>query len=151
MQQANLIQEWVNSDKKLYDILVEIQREEKDVKKQASLALHKIPKMYGLPTFPEDNENDDFPSSVYEILGFHNFLEPDGDIRGHVLSSIFYVKEGYEIDMSLVFQKKFGSGTPPEDFTGIGYKGEGIEASIVFVMKNQSWYDLECKYFIKKI
>lgn len=150
MEEENLVQKWIDTDKKLFETLVEIQNLERDEHKQAELAFFKIPKMYNLPTFPEDNEDSKFLSSVYEQLGFLNYLEPDGDIRGHVLSAIFYVKENYLIDMNFVYQKKINNEEPPIDFKGMGYKGDNIKVLPVFVMKGQSWFELGCKYFVKR-
>lgn len=151
MEEENLVQNWIDTDKMLFDTLVEIQNIEENDRKQAELAFQRISKMYNLPLYPEDNENGKFLSSVYETLALLNYLEPDGDIRGHVLSSIFNVKEGYVIDMSLVYQKKFNNEEAPADFIGIGYKGEVVDVLPIFVMKEQSWFDLGCKYFTKEI
>ncbi len=151
MEEHNLIQKWIDTDKRLFDTLVDIQNTEKNETKQAELAFLRIPKMYGLPTFPEDNEDGEFLSSVYEQLGLLNYLEPEEDIRGHVLSAIFYVKENYLVGINFVYQKKFNNEEPPSHFTGIGYKGDSIDVLPVFVMKGQSWFDLGCKYFTKEV
>lgn len=92
MEDENLVQKWIDSDKRLSDTLVEIENEEVSEIKQAEIAFNKIPKMYGLPSFPEDNEDEKFHSSVYEQLGLLNFLEPESQIKGKVLSSIFFIK-----------------------------------------------------------
>ncbi|KAF9659325.1 hypothetical protein HBA12_03500 [Tenacibaculum mesophilum] len=151
MEEVNLVQKWIDTDKKLYDTLVAIQNEDDDKRKQAELVFLRVPKMYNLPVFTEDNEDDKFLSSVYEQLALLNYLEPEGDIRGRVLSSIFHVKEDYLVDMKLVYKKQFNNEKPPANFSGIGYKGNGIDVLPVFVMEGQSWFDLGCNYFTKEI
>lgn len=51
--------------------------------------------------------------------------------------------------MDFVYIKQFGTEEPPVDFLGIGYKGNGVAVTPVFVMKGESWFDLGCKYFTK--
>ncbi len=149
MGEENLVQDWINNDPLLFDTLVKIQQLKKTKEEQAVLAFQKIPAIYNLPQLPEDNEDAHFTASVYENMGFLNYLEPDGDPRGHVLLSILYVKDYYQIEEELIFIKKYGTKEPKSDFIGFGFKGEGIEVSIVFIQKDECWLELGCTYFVK--
>ncbi|MGG8498137.1 hypothetical protein ACQY1Q_17180 [Tenacibaculum sp. TC6] len=151
MEEENLIEKWVYTDKKLYDTLLEIQEKGGSDLEQAESIFLRVPKMYNLPVFPEDNEDDKFVSSIYEQLALLNYLEVEDNIGGNVLSSIFFIKENYLVDMELVYYKKFGSKEPPANFLGIGYKRKGIDDLPIFVMKGEDWVDLGCKYFTIKV
>lgn len=151
MEEENLVQNWIDTDKKLYDVLVEIQSSVKDEKEQAELAFYRISEIYQLPKMPEDNEEELFHSTVYEQLALLNFMEPQDNIKARVLTSLFFVKENYVVGMNFVYEKKFGNNEPPSNFVGIGYKGDIPYVVPVFVMKGQSWYELGCKYFTKEV
>ena len=65
------LQEWINTDKKLSAILVEIQELPISVEEQAELAFHRVSEAYNIPKTPQDidfeNEDDDEePTSVYQ-------------------------------------------------------------------------------------
>lgn len=140
------LQEWINTDKKLSAILVEIQELPISVEEQAELAFHRVSEAYNIPKTPQDidfeNEDDDEePTSVYQHLGLIRYLEPDDDPRGLVLSAIFFAKENLEVDYDLVFAKAQNEGISREDITGIGFLGENYNVKIVFVKNTESWFD----------
>ena len=56
---ANPIQEWISSDKKLSDLLVEIQTMNKSVEELAEIALNRLCEIYDLPKMPEDLERSE--------------------------------------------------------------------------------------------
>ncbi len=155
----NEIQQWIDSDKVLSDVLVEIQEMPISLQEQAEVAFHRISEMYGVPKMPEDivYDNDeesesitsDNPeqSSVYEQLGLFKYLHPDDDPRGLVLAAIYAVINNLSIDMGDIYNKKYGRKTPT--LYGIGWIGENSKVEIIFIEKGESWYDAGCKVFVK--
>ncbi len=151
------LQEWINTDKKLSSILVEIQEMPISVEEQAEVAFHRISEAYNIPKTPqntdfenEDNDEEEIePTSVYQHLGLIRYLEPDDDPRGLVLSAIFFAKENLEVDYDLVFAKAQNEGFIKEEITGIGFLGKNYNVKIVFVKNTESWFDLGCTFFIK--
>ncbi|WP_310556022.1 hypothetical protein [Flavobacterium sp.] len=132
------IQEWVNSDKELSKILVEIQEMSISIEEQAEVAFHRISEMYKLPKLPDDISDDQVgkdeeePTSVYEQLGLLKYLNPNDDIRGLVLLAIYSVKEGFGADVSSIVSEMF---TDDSDNTGIGHIGENSNVEIIIVKK----------------
>ena len=153
--EENEVLNWINSDKELSDILVEIQSLNIPVKEQVEIAFHRISDFYGLPKMPEDieeeedSENDWFKhTSVYEQLGFLKYLHKDDeDLRGVLLSAIYFVKNGYVADIEEVYKKYYSKNRLP--VVGIGFKNINSGVELVFVKEGESWFDLGCKLFIR--
>ncbi|KNB60372.1 DUF1963 domain-containing protein [Chryseobacterium sp. Hurlbut01] len=147
------LQEWIDTDKKLSAMLVEIQEMPISVEEQAEVAFHRISEAYNVPKTPQDidfeNEEGIERTSVYQHLGLIRYLEPDDDPRGLVLSAIFFAKENLEVDYDLVFAKAQNEGIRREEITGIGFLGENYNVKIVFVKNTESWFDLGCSFFTK--
>lgn len=152
--EINPVQNWVENDKKLADVLVEIQQMPISINEQAEVTFHKISEMYNAPKLPEDieeSETDEMieATCVYEQLGLLKYMEPETDLRGHVLSAIFFVKNDYRVDLELVYKKEFGNIVPKN--VCIGFKGDNTNVEIMFVKQGDNWLDLECKMFIKSV
>jgi hypothetical protein len=151
--QNNPIQDWIDTDKKLSSILVEIQEMPISIEEQAEIAFHKVSEAYSLPKFPQDIEIEDEdikePISVYHHLGIIKFLNPESDPRGNVLSAIYFAKENLEIDYEIVFLEAIKCGIDVSQITGIGFLDENSYVKIVFVKNTESWYELGCNFFIK--
>lgn len=152
----NPLQDWINSDKELSAILVEIQSMDIPVEEQAELAFHRVADAFNLPKMPEDiqypekqADEDLQPTSVYEQLGYHKFLYPDDDPRAQVLAALYMVKFDFRNFVGDVLQKQFGSKIPP--YVGIGHRGEYSKVEIVFISENESWVDMGCKLFSRPI
>lgn len=154
---SETITEWINSDTQLYNCIIDIESKYQSHDEQAEAAFHKISELFNVPKNPEDiieeEENEDEfeeyveQTSVYEQLGLLKYLQPNEDLRGLVLTAIYFVKNGYITDIDEVISKKFGNNIP--DDVGIGFKGDNTNVEIVFVTKGQSWFDLGCKMFTK--
>lgn len=146
------IQEWINSDKELFDILVEIQKMPISIEEQAEVAFHRISDLYKIPKLPDNipdnevDEDEEEQTSVYEQLGLLKYLNPNDDIRGLVLSAIYCVKEGFGADASSIISEMFNDDS---DNAGIGHIGENSNVEIIIVKKSQSWFDLGCKMFTR--
>jgi hypothetical protein len=124
----------------------------KSYEDQAEIAFHMVSDMYKISKFPQENDDEvDYleSTSVYEQLGFLKFLEPNVDLRGLVLCAIYFVKNGYITDIDAVFSKKYGTKIP--DCSGFGFKGNNTNVEIIFVKKEESWFDLGCKMFTKYV
>ena len=152
----NAVQNWINTDSELSNLLVEIEQMTDDVFQQAEIAFHKVSEKYNVAKMPTDiDENyDDLepevyvdPSSVYEQLGYLKFLYPHDDIRSLVMLAIYFVKDDFVADIDEVLQIKYGD-NPPE-YLGFGFKGINTNVELVFVTKNESWFDLGCNYYSK--
>lgn len=156
--EENLVLNWVNSEKELFDLLVEIQSLNISVNEQVEIAFHRISDLYGLPKMPEDikdvdSEEEDFDNeefvltSVYEQFGLLKYLHDNQDLRGVLLSAIYFVKNGYVADIDEVYKKYYSKNTLP--IVGIGFKNVNSSVELVFVREGESWFDLGCKMFIK--
>lgn len=154
----NPIQDWIDNDKKLSSILVEIQEMSIQIEEQAEIAFHRVSETYHIPKLPEDievgdrgydDEDMEEPISVYHHLGIIKFLNPENDPRGNVLSAIYFAKEKLEIDYEIVFSEALKSGIDITQITGIGFLGENSYVKIVFVKHTESWYELGCSFFVK--
>ncbi|WP_405351586.1 hypothetical protein [Nonlabens sp. Asnod3-H03] len=148
----NPIEKWINEDKDLYNLVVEIQSMNKTEIEQAEIAFNKLCELYDLPKMPNDleryeeyYENNDVenPRSVFEEHALLKYLEPNNDPRGLVLSAIYHVKNGFGVEYEEIAEKEFGEEVPEN--LQIGIKGSGINGVIVFPLKEgKSWFDLGC-------
>jgi len=154
------IQDWINSEKDLANLLIEIEKMSDSFKEQAEITFNKVCEIYKLPKLPQDivdneeyetQEEDKYEgeTSVYEQLGLLKYLMPNEDLRGLVLNAIYFVKNGYVTDIEEVMLKKFGDNIPDE--VGFGFRGENTDVEIVFVLQGESWFDLGCKMFTKYV
>jgi len=154
--EENPILNWINSDKELSNILLEIQNLNISINEQVEIAFHRISDFYGLPKMPEDvqNEDDDTnneefeQTSVYEQFGLLKYLHNDDeDLRGVLLSAIYFTKNGHVADIDEVYKKYYSKNKSP--IVGVGFKNINSSVELVFVKKGESWFDLGCKMFIK--
>ena len=160
----NQIEKWINSDKQLYNLIIEIQSMDKSEIEQAEIAFHRLSELYNLPIMPEelqsklnfidktDDENTDFfePRSVFEEYALLKFLNPSDDPRGIVLLAIYNVKNNVGVDYNEVAKKEFGNQIPKN--LQIGIKGDKFHSEVIFPQKEgKSWFDLGCKINIKLI
>ena len=148
----NPIEKWINEDKVLYNLVVDIQSMEKTETEQAEIAFHKLCELYDLPKMPSDieryekyyEENDiEDPRSVFEEHSLLKFLEPNNDPRGLVLSAVYHVKNGVGVEYEEIAEKEFGNDIPEN--LQIGIKGKDTNGIIIFPQKeDKSWFELEC-------
>jgi len=149
------LQQWIETDEKLAEILVEIQEMPISVEEQAEVAFHRVSEAYNVAKMPEELdfenefEDDEEPTSVYQHLGLLKYLNNDEDPRGIVLSAILFAKENLEVDYNLIFEKAEKQGIDKKMIGGIGFLGENSNVRIVFVKNTESWSQLGCKFFIK--
>lgn len=139
------LQQWINEDPELSRVLVEIQESGLSVEEQAELAFHRISEMYNVAKLPEDIpdiDDGEERTSVYQELGILKYLHPGDDIRGLVMTAIYVVKNGLNVDDSDIDHTSI---------SGIGYRGENSKVELVLVQKNESWVDLGCTLFTKKV
>jgi len=154
--EENPVLNWINSDKELSDMLVKIENLNISINEQVEIAFHRISDFYGLPKMPEDieyeNEEDDNnkefeQTSIYEQFGLLKYLHDDEDLRGVLLSAIYFVKNGYVADIDEVYKKYYSKNKLP--IVGIGFKNINSSVELVFVKEGESWFDSGCKMFIK--
>lgn len=147
------LQEWIEKDAKLSALLVEIQEKPLSIVEQAELAYHEIPKLIGIP---KDNFNENYDpeesvsefgnDSFYQQLGYINYMNPNADPRGRVLTAAYLVKHNVTVELKDVLQKFKQECN--KNCVGIGFVGESIAVKLVFVQENESWFDLGCKMYI---
>ncbi|MBN8652262.1 MAG: hypothetical protein J0L67_12580 [Cytophagales bacterium] len=96
LSSSGTLYEWIQRDKKLSDLLVEIQNTTESVEQQAEIAFHRISGLYGIPEYPEDIDYDKLidglipETSVYEQLGLLKYLNPGLDsLRGNLLCAVY--------------------------------------------------------------
>ena len=153
--EENLIENWINTDKKLYDLIVEIDSTEKSLVEKAEIAFEKLSKMYNIPRMPNDIDDEEFENdeefdgieqrSLFEEHALIKYLaEENKDPRGMVLSATFHLLNNYRVDLYQVAEKEFGKIIPEN--CKIAIKGEGFNGEVVFPQKeSKSWFDLGCK------
>ncbi len=147
------LQEWIEKDPKLSALLVEIQEKPISIVKQAELAYHEIPKLIGIPKDnfdenydPEESVSEFGNDSLYQQLGYINYMNPNADPRGRVLTAAYLVKHNVTVELKDVLQKFKQECN--KNCVGIGFVGESIAVKLVFVQENESWFDLGCKMYI---
>ena len=142
----NLIEKWINTDKKLYNLITEIESLDISLVEKAEIAFEKLAKLYNIPRMPEDirNEEDENKISLFEEHALIKFMADENeDPRGMVLSAAFHLLNDYRVDLFQVAEKGFGGRIP--EACKIGIRGEGYYGEVVFPQKEaQSWFDLGC-------
>ena len=75
--QNNPIQDWIDTDKKLSSILVEIQEMPISTEEQAEIAFHKVSETYNIPKLPQDVEieEDHDSEDINETISVYQHLE----------------------------------------------------------------------------
>ena len=153
--EENLIENWINTDKKLYDLIVEIDSRDKSLVEKAEVAFEKLSKLYNIPRMPNDIDDEEFEvneefdeieqRSLFEEHALIKYLSKENeDPRGMVLSAAFNLLNDYRVDLFQVAQKEFGKSIPEN--CKISIKGEGFNGEVVFPQKeSMSWFDLGCK------
>jgi len=148
-------EQWVKKDRKLNDLLVEIQSTDSPPFEQAELAFDKLCALYNLPKMPEDlaqfeayyeRKGIDAPRSVYEEAALLKFLEPHDDPRGVIVLAVFHVKNDIGVDLKDVFAQ--APDKLPE-IPRLGIRGEGLDTEIIFIKDNENWFDLGCKVMMQ--
>ena len=154
----NPIQDWIENDKKLSKILLEIEKQTNSHTEQANIAFHRLSKEYQLPKYPDDVDEREMVQvadyhlyssiSVYEQLGIIRFSDSEEkDIRSQVLMAIFLVKNKLEC----IFDEDLDAFLGKNELQGFGYKGEDTDVEMIPVKVGESWFDLGCTYFTKNI
>lgn len=142
----NLIEKWINTDKKLYNLITEIESLDKSVAEKAEIAFERLSKLYSIPRMPEDihDEEDGNKRSLFEEHALIKFMAAENeDPRGIVLSAAFHLLNDYQVDLLKVAEKGFGNKIPEK--CNIGIRGEGYYGEVVFPQKEtQNWFDLGC-------
>ena len=155
--EQNPVEDWINSDKKLNDLINEIESTDKTLTEKAEIAFEKLCVLYEIPRMPndmeeeesdeDDNDFDDVTDqrSLFEEHALIKYLADENeDPRGMVLSAAFHLLNDYRVDLFQVAEKEFGQNIPEK--CKIGIKGEGYNGEIVFPQKESiSWFDLGCK------
>lgn len=148
-KEVNPIQEWIEDDEVLSSILVEIQDFNLSIPEQAEIAFHRLSELYSLPKTPiEADERQTYQKeeivSVYQELGLIKFLEPDGDIRGLVLTAIYNVRNKITIDIDEVYKKARANFN-----VGICFKGENSYVTVHFLDEKDNWFNSGCLMYLK--
>lgn len=152
--EENLVQNWINTDKTLFNLIAEIESTCKSFPEQAEMAFEKLSEIYNIPRMPSDIDEDDsnydeeldeYTRSLFEEHALLKYLAGENeDPRSIVLSAAFQLLNGYRVDLFQVAEKEFGKSIPEK--CQIGIKGEGFNGEIVFPQKEtESWFDLGCK------
>jgi hypothetical protein len=72
---VNLIEKWINTDKKLYNLITEIESLDISLVEKAAIAFEKLAKLYNIPRMPEDilDDEDENKRSLFEEHAFNSF------------------------------------------------------------------------------
>ncbi|AOW20175.1 hypothetical protein [Urechidicola croceus] len=153
--EENLIENWINTDEKLKDLIINIKLTKKTLIEKAEIAFEKLSEIYKIPRMPtdivesidDDDEFDEIPEqrSLFEEHALIKFLaHKNEDPLRIVLSAAFNLLNNYRVDLFQVAEKKFAKNIPER--IGIGIKGEGFNGEVVFLQKgSKSWVELGCK------
>ncbi|QKX05357.1 hypothetical protein HN014_10665 [Aquimarina sp. TRL1] len=150
------LKDWIDSDKKLQDLIVEIESTGKSNNEKAELAFEKLSTLYNIPRMPIDvNEGFEFKSknplkeiidkrSLFEEHTLIKYLSKENeDPRGMVLLATWHLLNDYRVDLWQIAEKEFGGNIP--DRCQIGIRGSGIYGEVVFPNKEgKSWSELGC-------
>ena len=115
--EKNLIGNWINTDQKLYNLIVEIDLTDKSLVEKAEMAFEKLSKLYNIPRMPNDIDDDEFEDdeefdgieqrSLFEEHALIKYLaEENEDLRGKVLSAAFHLLNNYRVDLLQVAEKE---------------------------------------------
>lgn len=154
----NPVQEWIDTDKKLYAILKEIEATTKSETEQAKTAFNRLAKEYNLPKYIDDIEDRETqqvgdyhlydPISMYEVLGQLKFVDKNlENLKSNVLLAAYIVKNKLEPFIDEELDQYLGE----DELAGFGYRGENIEVELIPIKVGENWFDLGCKYFIKDV
>jgi hypothetical protein len=147
----NPIQEWINSDERLFELIIEIQTAHEDPNKQAEIAFNKLCDIYEIPKMPDDTisiakntENNQQSRSLFEEHALLKYLAPDTeDPRGLVLSAAHNLLHSNTIDYYEIVKKEYKNKIP--ELCQIGLSGNGFYSKVVFFEKEtKNWEDLDC-------
>jgi hypothetical protein len=153
--EQNPVEHWINTDKQLNDLIVEIESGDKTLSEKAEIAFEKLSELYEIPRMPtdikdEELDDDDFDGvtdqrSLFEEHALIKYLADENeDPRGMVLSAAFHLLNDYRVDLFQVAEKEFEKNIPKK--CRIGIKGEGYNGEVVFPQKEtKSWIELGCK------
>ncbi|GGZ76165.1 hypothetical protein [Algibacter mikhailovii] len=150
----NPIENWISTDKRLNELIIEIELTDKTLTEKAEMVFDKLSELYEIPRMPtdvlEDEFDDDFDGvtdqrSLFEEHALIKYLADENeDPRGMVLSAAFHLLNDYRVDLFQVAEKEFGKNIPEK--CKIGIKGEGHNGEVVFPQNESiSWFDLGCK------
>lgn len=155
---GNVVQDWIESDKKLYRLLEKIENSNLSIVEQAELAMDRLCKLLDIPKMPDDTSryekfyeenNIEERRSVFEENALLKYVYPEEDPRSILVTAVYSVKHLVGVDLDEILEKEFG-----KDFSGnyvVGYRGNGVNGEIVFPQKEEkSWVDLGC-FMVKKI
>ena len=156
----NPIENWYNSDKKLQDLIFEIESSGNSFPDMAEMAFEKLCEVYNIPRMPEDllikNEFGDYDTpdeekedeigkrSLFEEHAFIKYLSDENeDPRGMVLSAAWHLLNDYRVDLWQIAKKEYGNNIPER--CQIAVRGEGYHGEVVFPNKeDKSWTELGC-------
>ncbi|PKQ43516.1 hypothetical protein [Confluentibacter flavum] len=144
--EKNPVDNWINKDKKLNDLIIEIESTEKTLTEKAEIAFEKLSEFYKIPRMPTDIVEDEFEAddeldgltdqrSLFEEHTLIKYLADESeDPRGMVLSTAFHLLNDYRVDLFQVAEKEFGKSIPEK--CKIGIIVEGYNGKVVFHQKN---------------
>lgn len=154
--EQNPVENWINTDKKLNDLIIEIESTNKTLTEKAEIAFERLSELYEIPRMPSDivenefDDEEDFDGvtdqrSLFEEHALLKYLADENeDPRGTALSAAFHLLNDYRVDLFQVAEKEFGKNIPEN--CKIGIKREGYNGEVVFPQKESiSWFDLGCK------
>ncbi|MDC3388538.1 hypothetical protein OAX11_03395 [Flavobacteriaceae bacterium] len=141
----NPIQEWINSDDKIYNLIIDIQKSTSSPLHQAEKAFDKICSIYDIPKMPENTNNTYENRSLFEEHALINFLAPENeDPRGLVLSAAYNILNNKLIDYFEIAKKEYNQEIPNP--CQVGVSGDGYNSKVVFFEKETlNWEDLGCQ------
>ncbi len=146
----NPIQEWINSDSKLFNLIVKIQDQNESPEIQAELAFKEISDLYNIPKMPEDviQKKDSISRSLFEEHALIKFLAPKNeDPRGLVLSAVYNIINRKTIDYIEIANKEYKGNLP--ELSQIGIRGNNFNSEVVFFEKETNdWTELGCKTIV---
>lgn len=153
---SEALPDWIRGDRRLFNLLTEIENTSNAFVERAEMIFHKVSELYEAPKYPDDVDDEKLvngfmaETSVYEQLALLKYLEPgDEKLPENVLAAIYFIVHGTQVEMSFVYDKYSLEGGNLKDISGRGFKNEGSGVELIFVKKDESWYDLGCKYFVK--
>ncbi len=142
----NPVEAWYYKDKKLLDILMDIDKKGLSEEESAREAFYLVSEMYGLPKFIgdvdyEDDWEDEEPRSVFEEIAMVRFLFPDDLPRGIVMLALHNVYSKVGIPFDEVATEYYGSHDDIPASYFVYFFGNDVDATLKLDIGEQSWIE----------
>lgn len=80
-----------------------------------------------------------------------NYVFPEEDPRGNVMLALSCAYYNLPFDIDDVLEKAEENKINLDEVSGIGFLGENSSVELKFIKTGKNWFDLGCRYYVKRI